>query len=156
MAAAEYKDELTGALAAGDTIREYRIVRLIGAGGMGEVYEVTHELTGARCALKRMLAELSQNPTVEQRFVEEARIMSHLDHPNIVPLQTFFKEDGRYCLVMKYIDGTTLKDLVAELTENERILPVERAVALVAPIARALHHAHCYWDEEGRRIDGPR
>jgi serine/threonine-protein kinase len=148
--------EPAGTLAPGHTVREYRVVRLVGAGGMGEVYEAVHELTGARCALKRMLAELSLNSAVEQRFVEEARIMSLLDHSNIVPLQTFFKEEGRYCLVMKYIDGTTLKDLVARLVGNDQILPVERAVAIVAPIARALHHAHCYWDEEGRRADGPR
>ena len=72
-------------LAAGSLLGQYRIVRLLGRGGMGEVYEVEHTTLGRRYALKLLPADFAARADALERFRREARVMANLEHPGIVP-----------------------------------------------------------------------
>ncbi len=127
-----------GRLDPGSEVREYRIEELLGEGGMGQVYRASDVNTGRQVAMKVMAPELMLDEAVRARFVEEARVMANLDHPNIVTLHSFFEECGRFFLVMQYVEGESLEDRI----EREGPLPVREAERIVTAILDALEYAH--------------
>jgi len=122
----------------GTEVREYRIERMLGQGGMGEVYLAEQTTTGRKVAMKVVAPQLMLDEAVKRRFIEEARVMAALDHTNIVSLYTFFEEGGRFFLVMKYIDGES----VDERVEREGPSPVDEAVRISEGVLSALEYAH--------------
>ncbi|MTE15258.1 serine/threonine-protein kinase [Nocardia aurantiaca] len=115
----------------------YRVERLLGAGGMGEVY-LAHDRDLPRfVALKLLNRVASDDDETRQRFLREANIIARLSHPNIVTIYARGEEQGRLWLAMAYVDGS---DLAAELLEGP--LDPERAAAITADLARALDYAH--------------
>jgi ABC-type glycerol-3-phosphate transport system substrate-binding protein/tRNA A-37 threonylcarbamoyl transferase component Bud32 len=113
----------------------YRVVRLIGVGGMGEVYEATHDRLAGRYAVKVLLAEIMSRADVFQRFRREAEVTSGLRHPNIVQVLDFnVTADGHPYLVMEYLDGV---ELSAEIARVGAMPPV-RVLDIVGQIASAL------------------
>ena len=130
--------QMAGPLESGTVVREYRIKRMLGQGGMGEVYLADQTTTGRQVAMKVVAPELMRDEGVRRRFMEEARVMAALEHPNIVTLHTFFEEGGRFFLVMKYIDGESLEDRV----EREGPLSVDDAVRVSKAVLLALEYAH--------------
>jgi serine/threonine-protein kinase len=116
----------------------YQLLRELGVGGMGVVYLGEHRLLGRRAAIKTIRAEIANDRTFSRRFLLEARAVGSLNHPSIVRLYDFaFEEDTPY-MVMEYVTGQSLEDLLA----GGRKLPPRDAVELLAPIAAALDHAH--------------
>jgi tRNA A-37 threonylcarbamoyl transferase component Bud32 len=116
----------------------YRIVRFIGEGGMGEVYEVSHARLAGRYAAKVLSLDLAKNAQAFSRFRREAQIASGLSHPNIVHVIDFSElEDGRPFLVMEFLDG---QDLGQILTQGA--LPLDRTMRLVEQIVSALAVLH--------------
>jgi len=95
-------------LAAGDTLGQYRILRLLGRGGMGEVYEVEHSTLERRYALKLLPAEFANRADAVARFRREAKVMANLNHPNIIQVDEFGDTDGRYWLRMELAEGGTV------------------------------------------------
>ena len=96
-------------LAPGDRVGGYRIVRLLGAGGMGEVYLGQHRHLERQAAIKVLLPQVSSHPEVLRRFFAEARTTSKLAHPNIVEiLDCDVLEDGRAFIVMEFLEGESL------------------------------------------------
>ena len=128
---------LSGPLEENTVIREYKITRLLGEGGMGEVYEGEHQLTSQRVAIKVVAPELMRDETTRKRFLEEARVMASLDHQNIVTLHNFFEEGGRFFLVMEFIDGGTLEGLL----EAGR-MKIPQAIQIMKGVLEALEIAH--------------
>jgi len=128
---------LTGPLREKTEVREYRIEKILGEGGMGEVYLASHTMTGQKVAMKVISPELVRDEGTTRRFLEEGRVMAALKHPNIVRLLNFFEEGGRFFLVMDFIDGPTLESML-----KERQLPVEEAIRIMTGVLTALHHAH--------------
>ncbi|WP_460718798.1 protein kinase domain-containing protein [Nocardia heshunensis] len=121
----------------GMTFAGYRIERLLGAGGMGEVY-LAHDRDLPRfVALKLLNRVVGDDGEVRQRFLREANIIARLSHPNIVTIFARGEEDGRLWLSMAYVDGS---DLAAELLAGP--LELARTAALTADVARALDYAH--------------
>jgi serine/threonine-protein kinase len=119
----------------------YRVVRRVGFGGMGEVYEATHVRLPGRFAVKILLPDLLANPEAFARFCREAEIMSELRHPNIVQIFDFnAAADGRPYFVMEYLDG---RDLEARLAEAGQ-LPLPTTVRIVGAVASALAAAHAH------------
>jgi eukaryotic-like serine/threonine-protein kinase len=117
----------------------YRIRRLIGRGGMGEVYEATHERTGAPFAIKVLLADFSGKEDLLARFQHEAEITSRLRHPNIVKVFDFDKlPDGRPFLIMEYLLGHPLDAIIV----RGQPMPIDRVAGLVDQIALGLAAAH--------------
>ena len=128
---------LAGPLAAGISVREYRILKMIGQGGMGEVYLAENHLSGQQVALKVVSPELMKNEGVRARFLEEARVMSRFKHPNIVQLQHFFEEGGRFFMVLEFIPGRDLDDML-----DERPLTVDEAILLTRQVLSGLAYVH--------------
>jgi serine/threonine-protein kinase len=119
----------------------YRLVRRVGFGGMGEVYEATHVRLPGRFAVKILLPDLLSNQEAFARFCREAEIMSELRHPNIVQIFDFnAAPDGRPYFVMEYLDG---QDLEARLAANQA-LPLVTTVRIVGAVASGLAAAHAH------------
>jgi serine/threonine-protein kinase len=128
-------------LAPGQTVRgKYRIVRKLGAGGMGVVYLAEHLLLGGQLALKFLAVELSRNPQFIKRFRQEARAAYQLRHPNIVEVVDLDQdEDGSLFIAMEFVAGPSLRSV---LTEAPRGLPVERALHIARGLGAGLAAAH--------------
>jgi serine/threonine protein kinase len=121
---------------------KYRLERLLGRGGMGAVYLATHLGTERYVALKLITPQFMRNAEFVARFKREARAAGRLRHPNVVDVTDFgFAEaDGEAVayLVMEYLDGCTLGDILAE----EKRLPLEWVVDILEQVCSAVHEAH--------------
>ena len=116
----------------------YKVVRLIGEGGMGAVYEGEHAHMHKRLAIKVLHPEMSRLPEVVARFEREAMAASHIDHPNVAAATDFGKlDDGSFFLILEYVEGTSLRDRVARGP-----LDVRSALHITRQIASALGRAH--------------
>ena len=129
-------------LSPGSTLGQYRIVRLLGRGGMGEVYEAEHVQMQKRYALKLLPAAATCSATFLDRFRVEARVMADLKHPGIVGVHHMDQQEGLYYLTMDYVAGLdgnprTLEDLLAKGK-----LPEKRVRELALELCEALAHAH--------------
>ncbi|MGE5784622.1 MAG: serine/threonine-protein kinase [Myxococcales bacterium] len=117
----------------------YRAVRLLGRGGMSEVWVVRHDYLGRQFALKILHARYSSEPRILDRLRLEAQVTAMLDHPNIVPVVDFWvSDDGRPCLLMDLLLGHTL---YRELRHRER-LPLWEVASIGCQILSALGAAH--------------
>ncbi|HEY3497256.1 MAG TPA: serine/threonine-protein kinase [Polyangiaceae bacterium] len=121
-----------------ETLGEYRIVRLLGEGGMGKVFEAEERLSGRRVALKVLRPELSRSEPGRRLFENEMTILSKLDHPNVVRCLACSEVEGELMMALELLPGRTLR----EVLENEGAVEWPRAVAMVQQIARALGAAH--------------
>ena len=115
----------------------FAIRRLIGRGGMGAVYEVRQVELDRTVALKILPPEIGGRPGFSDRFAREAKALAKLNHPGIVTLHEFGQVDGLHFILMEYVDGASLRDLL----EHGRISPRE-ALAIVPQICDALQYAH--------------
>ncbi|MBE0689798.1 MAG: protein kinase, partial [Anaerolineae bacterium] len=115
----------------------YRIIRQIGQGGMATVYKAYHERLDRNVAIKVVHQALLQDPNFLTRFEREAKIIARLDHPHIVPVYDYNEVDGQPYLVMKFVEGRTLKQ-----TLIKRALSIEEILNILTPIADALDYAH--------------
>jgi tRNA A-37 threonylcarbamoyl transferase component Bud32 len=117
----------------------YRVERMIGEGGMGLVFLVTHTAIGKKLALKILRADMAKDPEVVQRFIQEAQSATSIGHENIVDISDFGKlPDGAVYFVMEYLDGEPLTKLI----ERGGSFPARDALAVVRQIASALGAAH--------------
>ncbi|MFA6435420.1 MAG: protein kinase [Elusimicrobiales bacterium] len=117
---------------------KYKIERRIGSGGMGIVYEATDQSLERKVAIKKMNDEIRVDEREKRRFLEEARTVALLHHPNIVEIYTIFEEDGNVYLVFEHVNGVTLDRLL----DREVQLPFSRARKIFAAAAEALSYAH--------------
>ena len=116
----------------------YRPEELIGQGGMGVVYRARDLRLKRTVALKVMAPELAADHRFRERFAREAELAMSLEHPNVVPIHDAGELDGRLYLVMRYVEGTDLR----ELLRAEGGLEARRALTIVAQVAHALDAAH--------------
>jgi serine/threonine-protein kinase len=118
--------------------QRYRIVRLLGEGGMGAVYLAEHILMKKRFALKTLHGEMAEHEEVLGRFRREAEAAAHLEHPHVVAATDFGQiEDGSFFLVLEYVDGTALRVALADGP-----FPAARALRITRQMALALERAH--------------
>ena len=115
----------------------YRIVRRLGEGGMGSVYEAEHVQLGRRVAIKLLHEHHASSIDLRTRFEREARMLSQLRHPNVVTITDFGVEDGKPFLAMDLLAG---RDLASILKDGR--VPAERAFGIVRQILRGVAHAH--------------
>ena len=116
----------------------YRLLERIGGGGMAEVYLAADELLDRRVAVKILRAKFTCDENFIARFRQEAKAAARLSHPNIVSIFDVGCEADTHYIVMEYVAGETLKDLVKR---EGRLTPL-RALEIASQIAAALKHAH--------------
>lgn len=116
----------------------YTVVRQLGRGGMGTVYLARDEVSGQEVAVKALPASLARERDIRERFIQEARALASMDHPNIVPLVTFAQEGEDRFLVMKYVAGEALDARIRRLG----VLPPEQARKVLRAMLSALGYAH--------------
>ena len=116
---------------------KYRLLELLGIGGMGAVYLCEHQFMKRLVALKVLPVEKMEDPSALARFYREARAVAAMDHPNIVRAYDIDKYEQLHFLVMEYVDGTSIQEVVAK---HGPIDPL-RAAHYVAQSAHGLHHA---------------
>jgi serine/threonine-protein kinase len=116
----------------------YKVLELVGSGGMAEVYRARDELLGREVALKVLHARFSQDRSFVERFRREAQSAANLNHPNIVSLYDYGADGSSYYIVMEFIEGRSL----AEIIHREGPLMPERAAEIASDVAKALERAH--------------
>ena len=121
----------------GESIGDYQIVGVLGAGGMGKVYKVKNLISDRIDALKILLPNLADDPELADRFIREIKVLASLNHPNIAGLRTAFRLENQLLMVMEYVEGTTLD----ERTKAGPI-PVADAINYITQALSALGYAH--------------
>lgn len=117
---------------------EFEILERLGAGAMGTVFKARHKRLDRIVALKVLRPSLARNARYVDRLRREARIVARLDHPNIVGAYDLGEEAGYHFFVMEYVDGKSLRDLLAEWGA----FPTEQVLDVAEQVGRALDHAH--------------
>src|SRR5271165_5026588 len=122
----------------GSEFGPYRLLRLVGRGGMGDVYEAEDTVRERIVALKLMSETLSNDPVFRSRMQREARTAGRLQEPHVVPIHDFGEIDGQLYFDMRLIDGT---DVASTLSRYGPLSPA-RAIAIVRQVGSALDAAH--------------
>jgi serine/threonine-protein kinase len=139
-----------------EPIQKYQVLRRIGEGGMAEVF-----LAEMRCqpgyhkrvALKRVLPRLAGNERFLRMFLDEARLGLLLNHANIVHVFDVGRANDAYFIVMEYVNGVNLKEMLKRQAAHDTLLPVEMSVFLAIEICRGLDYAHNLTDREGNPLN---
>lgn len=133
----------------------YKIVRTIAEGGMGVVYEAAQHGAGQfskTVAVKLIREEYSTISEFQNNFIGEARLVADLIHTNIVQTYHLGMIGGQYFMVMEYVNGVNLEQMIERHAALNRVLPVDLAAFIVSRIARGLAYAHAKHDREGRLL----
>jgi serine/threonine protein kinase len=117
---------------------QYELVDVLGQGGMSVVFKGRHKLTEQEVALKILPPELAAHSQVKSRFLDEAKALAALDHPNIVHLYNFGQENGSFVLAMQYVQGRTWERMILE----SKHLDWPASCKICVDVLRALEYAH--------------
>ncbi len=120
----------------------YKILERIGSGGMSVVYRAQDLLLGRQVAVKMLHESLTGDPDFLRRFRQEAFAAASLQHPNIVTVHDIGQDGDRHYIVMEYVEGRTLKDVVRRYNQDGKVMPVSRALDLSAQISDGIGYAH--------------
>lgn len=126
----------------GERVSHYRVLEVIGGGGMGMVYKAEDLKLGRQVALKFLSPELASDPGALQRFEREARAASSLDHPNICTIYEVEEYEGQPFIVMQLLQGETLRDRLAALAAKQETLPLQELMNVAIQICNGLQVAH--------------
>jgi serine/threonine-protein kinase len=141
--------------AGGDDESRYELLVKIASGGMATVF--LGQVRGAAgfrryVAIKRAHAHLLENPTFKQMLIDEARLASHIHHPNVISVLDVEERRGELLLVMDYVEGAALSDLLAKALEADRKVPARIALRIALDACAGLHAAHELCDENGKAL----
>lgn len=121
----------------GQAVGDYRIVDLIGSGGMGTVYKVQHVISDRIEAMKVVLPSLITSPDLLERFMREIKLQARLTHPNITSLHNALRVEGTVVMVMEYVEGSTLHGLL----RHNPLEPLQ-SIDIMSQVLSALAYAH--------------
>ena len=96
----------------GQRVGDYEIVSMLGVGGMGSVYRVRNVISDRTEAMKVLLPNLVAEPDLAVRFISEIRMLASFDHPNIAQLHTAFQVDNQLVMMMEFVEGSTLEQIL--------------------------------------------
>ena len=125
-------------------IGKYRVVRKLGEGGMGSVFEAVHVEIGQRAAVKLLKPELSSEPKHVQRFFDEAKLLSMVNHPGLIKIYDFDRTAaGQVYIVMELLEGETLWSRFEKHQQGQPVgMPQEEVARVVRQVASALDAVH--------------
>jgi serine/threonine protein kinase/Tol biopolymer transport system component len=130
----------------GQRVSHYRVLEILGGGGMGLVYRGEDLKLDRPVALKFLLEEIASDPLIAQRFEREARTASSLNHPNICTIYEVEEHDGQPFIVMELLEGETLREYIARFANSaeggSRGIPVVQMLDIAVQIAEGLNAAH--------------
>ncbi len=126
----------------GKTLGNYRIDRLLGEGGMGAVYQAHDVALQRNVAIKVIHGHIARRASLRERFLQEARVMAHLDHPGIVKVFTVSTMGDLLYIVMELIPGSNLHQLLEDLKKKNQWLPLPEAIHVVEQLCQTLEYAH--------------
>jgi len=124
----------------GDVIHDFRVVSILGKGGMGVVYKCEDLKLSRYVALKELGSSLSNDSDFVRRFRQEAHIQAQLSHSNITTLYSYFEENGHYYMALEFAKGKTLKALIKETGP----IPEQRTLKIINNVLDALQYAHSH------------
>ncbi|MBX5457201.1 MAG: protein kinase [Thermogemmatispora sp.] len=124
----------------GRTVGQYRIEAVLGAGGMGQVFRGVHQLLERPAAIKVMLPSFAARPDFRARFLQEAKAVAALHHPNIVEVYDYGDENGLLYMVMEYMEDGALSNLLKR--QSGKRLPLPQVLMLGIQVAQGLAAAH--------------
>lgn len=125
-----------------EQVSTYRFEGVIGSGGMGIVYKAVHTVFDEVVAVKAIFPELTLNSQLRARFVNEARIQRRLQHPNIVQVREFLIDQGRYYIVMEFVEGETVAQRLSRLKDVGNPMSPKEAVGIFRQALQGLGFAH--------------
>ncbi|HZO14565.1 MAG TPA: protein kinase [Polyangiaceae bacterium] len=137
-------------------IDRYHLERRLGTGGMAEVFLAWQVGPGGferKVAIKRPLPHVSEDPNAVAAFLDEARLAAQLQNSNIAQVHDVGESDGSYFIVMEYVDGPSLRQILRKLKEDEQRMPLGMAMSIIGDVLAALEYAHARTDESGRSIE---
>jgi len=121
----------------GDTVGDYQIIGLLGAGGMGKVYKVKNQISDRVDAMKVLLPDLAEDQDLADRFMREIKVLASLNHPNIAGLRTAFRQENQLLMVMEFVEGTNLEERA-----QAGPIPLGDAINYIRQALSALGYAH--------------
>jgi eukaryotic-like serine/threonine-protein kinase len=125
------------AINVGDRIGDYEVTGTLGAGGMGQVYQVRHTISHRIEAMKILLPGRSAAEQIVERFLREIRLLASLDHPNIAALHTAFRHEGELVMIMEFVEGQTLRPQL-----DAGAIMVDRSLDYIKQVLSGLAYAH--------------
>jgi serine/threonine protein kinase len=128
-------DTIRPPLKPGMTFKGFEVLEVLGQGGMGVVYKARQQSLNRLVALKLLISQLAASEEFVARFEREAKVIASVNHPNVVQVYDFGKDDGLLYLVMEYVDGPTLEDVM-----KKKDLP--RFLTAVRDVTKGLHRVH--------------
>jgi eukaryotic-like serine/threonine-protein kinase len=131
----------------------YMVYEQLGVGGMATVHVAESRGLRKRVALKRLLPHVADSPEVVRSFIQEARLVGYLRHPNIAQTYDFGKVDDTYFIAMELVPGPTLAQLIRQCKATVGIVPFPVTLNLMCQVCDALDYAHTLCDEKGRPLD---
>jgi serine/threonine protein kinase/polyhydroxyalkanoate synthesis regulator phasin len=121
----------------GDRLGDYEIVSVLGAGGMGRVYKVRNTISDRVEAMKVLLPDLAHESELADRFIREIKVLASFDHPHIAALYTASRIDNQLVMIMEFVEGVSLGDLV-----KQGRIPVPDSIDYICQALSALSYAH--------------
>ncbi len=138
---------------AGRRLGDYHLVHRIAVGGMAEVFEARRGDEPRPLVLKILLPQFRLDSELIKMFEDEARLTRTLNHPNLVQVLDYGEASGERFMVMEYVDGPTLSQLMKHLGRSGRTLPVPLVLYLVSSLLQGLHYIHGRADDEGSSLE---
>ena len=140
-------------IGAGTRLRDVEVVAELARGGMATLFLGRASAPERRVAIKVVHPSIANDVEVVKMFLDEARLSAAIRHPNVVRVEELGMHEGHHYLVMEYIDGVTLADLLRGLIRGGEALRVDVAVSIAAEVAAGLHAAHDCVDELGQPLN---
>jgi eukaryotic-like serine/threonine-protein kinase len=131
----------------------YLVHEELGIGGMASVHVAEEVATGRRVALKRLLAHKATEPETVRAFLDEARLVVRLKHPNIAETYECGEVDGTYFIAMEYVPGHTLAQLIRQCEKTLGVIPFAISVNILMQLCEALQYAHTLADDGGKPLN---
>ena len=149
-------EDFAGGKIVGERFGRYLLVGEIAVGGMAEVFLAVHKgLEGfiKVVVIKRVLPHFTDHAEFVQMFIDEARLVTRLEHPNIVRTYEFGEVNGQYFTAMEYLPGEELGKVLNTLAISRQLMPLHMAAGIAAQLCTGLHFAHQFTDPDGRPLN---